>query len=108
MKFRIGFLRQFKLNRLKEIRQVRDELIYNCNNIGRAERLLHEFPGVVSTKTGYCDSFQLRRSITIRMDTGHTYQFDGYGDYLQGFKDVGKFIYDLWAKDELDYGNYSH
>lgn len=99
MKFRIGLLRQFKLNRLKEIRELRDELLIHCENKVKAERLIREFPGVVDADVNFA------KTITIKMDTGHTYQFLGYGNHLQGFKDVGKFIYDIWANDELDYGD---
>jgi len=89
-------LRCRKYNLIRNMRKHRDELL-NCDNQGRAETLLLGFKDVCSIQLSE-GSFGISRIITVVMMDGSRFNMSGYGEYLQGIKNMGEFLYQRWLK----------
>lgn len=100
MKFKIGCLRAFKLQRIRDYRFHRDQLL-KTNDEQKAKNMLLNMPNVLSVELGYGDTFKLRKTVTVQLERGAKYEFEGYGDYIDGMKSIARFLYLEWVEDEL-------
>lgn len=87
-----------KLNRIKRMRAIRDDLL-KTDNLGRARALLMKMPNVKGCSTGLAGNYQVRKLITLRLRGGYHYHFTGYGDMIAGVQSAGKFAYMEWLKN---------
>lgn len=82
--------RKEKLNLIKSVRAIRDEML-TCENNGRLRKLLLDMPNIYSVSFR---DYGMSYSAEIRMDTGHEYRMND-SDCL---RKLGILAYFEWIK----------
>jgi hypothetical protein len=86
------FEQQRRLDQIREVRAMRDEML-TCDNLGRMKHLLMEMPEV----RGYeITDYEIRKGVVLKLKGGFEYGFSGYGDLTHGFKAMAEKAYECW------------